>query len=239
MKKYMIAFMLFGFFTVSAASSPYGDETLSPTGLDTRSETAYDGDSENSQSVSRASFPTPKAKSHRRRGSDSSHTAIDMDPAQGKIERQTNTTTSESSLKSFPPIDPTTYIDRDAYLKNHVNGRIEDEKRYKFWERVCRGCNISWLGIGGASTASALIISAIGATEYMDPQLANVLNVVCGVVSGGCMWAANQSKKASREYHGEVANIQESLGVPKKWINTEVDLRLEPFEPGGRAVPAR
>lgn len=238
MKKYMLAFVLFRLFTVNAASCPYGDEALSPAGFDAKSESSYDGDSEDSQPASNVSFPTSRAKSVGR-VSGSSHAVVDVDLAEENIERPTKTTTSESSLQSFPPVDPIIYVDRDAYLKNHVNGMMKDEKRYKLWELICRGCNVSWLGIGGASTASSLIISAIGATEYMDPQLSNVISVVCGVVSGGCLWAATQSKKASREYHEEVVNIQESLGVPKKWVEKEVDLGLEPFKPGGRAVPAR
>jgi hypothetical protein len=107
----------------------------------------------------------------------------------------------------------------------------ESEKRYKLANRICRWCNVSWLGVGGISTATSLTISAVGATEYVDPQLANVLCVIFGVVSGGSIWAANQSKKAAHEYHEEVNTIQKSLGVPDKWLESEVDLGLEPYKP--------
>ena len=138
-----------------------------------------------------------------------------------------------SSMKQFPPIDPGSYFDRGAYLIEHVQGLVEAEKRFGTATRVCRWCNITWNGLGGASTAASLIISAIGASGYMDPRLANILTVILGVVSGGCIWAGTQAKKASHEYHEEQVNIQSSLGVPTRWRDPEVRIDIDQFNGRG------
>jgi hypothetical protein len=226
MKTYVLALMIFGFFSVDAASQPYGgDDNISIPDSMRRAEAAYDADIDERTG---SAFSIPSHSLSPRRGSLApSHTAIDMGlPAPN--EAVDNSTLS--SMKSFSQVNPSAYFDWDKYLKEHVQEMMGDEKRYKSAARVCRWCNVSWLAIGGASTASSMIISAIGATEYMDPQLSRVLSVVLGVVSGGCIWAASQSKNAAREYHEEVSTLQKSLGVPDSWLESEVDLKLEPFK---------
>ena len=231
MKTYVLTLMLFTFLSLNTASHPYGaDDTLSSTGLlsrtstvhdadvnDERTSTGYDADADDERT---STFFTRSDLIPQRKGS-AQHIAIDVDAAGS----------NKFSTKSYLQVNPSAYFDRDEYLKEHVKEMQESEKRYKLANRICRWCNIFWLGVGGISTATSLIISAVGATEYVDPQLANVLCVIFGVVSGGSIWVANQSKKAAHEYHEEVNTIQKSLGVPSRWLESEVDLGLAPYEP--------
>ncbi len=231
MKTYFLALILFGFFTVDASSHPYGgDETLSHSDSLEREKSVFDEEIDE-RGVSNFYAHYSHARSQSPSSFVSPHTAIDIGTGKESSEDKEVSGSYKSSLQSYPIINPSAYFDRGEYLKAHVKEMIEKEKRYKCAERICRWCNVSWLGVGGVSTASSLIISAVGATEYVNPQLANVLCVIFGVVSGGSLWAANQSKKASREYHEEVAILQKSLGVPDRWLESEVDLRLEPYKP--------
>ena len=141
----------------------------------------------------------------------------------------TSNPAARGSMIQFPVVDPRGYFDRDAYLRAHVQGLLEDERRFERATRVCRWCHITWNGLGGASTATSLVISAIGASEYIDPRLANILTVVLGVSTGVCIWAGNQTKRVSHEYHEEQVKIQDSLGVPARWRNHEVRIQIDQF----------
>lgn len=241
MKAFVLALMLLGVYTVNAATTPFGSETLHS--LD-RSDQDFATELNDVNLSPRGSDDDAGSKGKpmgrvERRGIallKPHHVAIDVDRAK-KFDPTAHVSNLESSIESFAKVNPNNYFDRDEYLTQHIKEMREDEKRYKSGERICRVCNASWLGIGGISTAASLIVSAIGATEYMNPQLSNVLGVVFGIISGGCMWAANQSKKASTEYHKEAGTIQKSLGVPDRWIDPEVDLGLEPFKLNGRSAP--
>lgn len=143
-------------------------------------------------------------------------------------------TSHSESMRQFSTIEPGSFFDREAYLKSHVQGLIEDEERFGNTNRICRWCNISWNGLGGASTATSLIVSAVGASSYMDPRLANIITIILGVFSGGCIWAGTQAKKAAHEYHEKQNDIQRSLGVPKSWLDREVRIEIDQFN--GRGV---
>jgi hypothetical protein len=138
-----------------------------------------------------------------------------------------------NSMRHFSLVNPGVYFDRDAYLREHVQGLVESEKRFGSATRACRWCNITWNGLGGASTATSLIISAIGASEYIDPRLANILTVILGVASGGCIWAGTQAKKVSHQYHEKKVKIQSSLGVPTRWRDPEVNIEIDQFNGRG------
>jgi hypothetical protein len=147
-----------------------------------------------------AAFPQSQSSLRDSRNLSPSHRAIDIDVISGAgvgavEDTRRSAESSAASMQSFSQINPADLFNRGQYLKDLVGEMIEDEKRFKTASRVCRWCNVSWSGIGGISTAFSLIISAIGATEYIDPTLSNVLSVVFGIVSGGCLWAASQSKK--------------------------------------------
>lgn len=237
--------------TCDAATEPYGDAE------DHQSASMYsaEGDDEGYLTNDEAAFPNAthnepaeRAKHYSRHRRAAEHVALNIDRTaveegvgaiQDEVERRREDTSRSAapsaaptvaSMKSFIQVNPQTIFDREQYLREHVNRLIEDEKRYKTASRVCRWCNVSWLGVGGVSTASSLIISAIGATAYVEPRLANVLNIVFGVVSGGCLWAASQSKKASHTYHEEATAIQKALGVPERLVAPEVDLHLDAFK---------
>lgn len=138
------------------------------------------------------------------------------------------------SMRQFSTVEPAAVFDREAYLRSHVQGLIEDEERFGRATRGCRWCNITWNGLGGATTATSLIVSAIGASSYMDPRLANIITIILGVFSGGCIWAGTQAKKASHQYHEKQNDIQKSLGVPKSWLDREVRIEIDQFN--GRGV---
>ena len=146
--------------------------------------------------------------------------------------QQTNTINSpqmDRSIRRFSVIDPSTYFDREEYLRTHVQGLVEDEDRFGLRSRIFRGCYVTWNGLSAVSTATSLIFSTVGASEYIDPQLANIITSVLAIFSGGCIWAATQSKKISHQYHIEQVNLQESLGVPSMWRNPEVRIEIDQF----------
>lgn len=238
-------------FPACDAAEPYGDAEVHRSA----SMSTADRDDEGYVTNDEAAFPAhpyegsaARVKHYSRHRRAAEHVALDIDRAAveegvadigDEIERRREDTSRSAapsaaptvaSMKSFPQVNPAQLFDRDQFLKDHMQGMIGDEQRYKTASRVCRWCNVSWLGVGGVSTASSLIISAIGATAYVEPRLANVLSVVFGVVSGGCLWAASQAKKASHTYHEEATAIQKALGVPERLVAPEVDLQLDAFK---------
>lgn len=182
----------------------------------------------------RSAFPEPPERKHL---PPSPHA-----PVVAEDDTDTHRSTEPSNVESmnqFSTIDPGAYFDRDAYLRDHVQGLVEDEQRFGSKSRLCMCCNVSWNMLAGLSTATSLVVSAIGATEYMDPRLANIITIVLGVVSAGCIWAGSQAKKASHEYHEKQTDIQKSLGVPKKWLDREVRIEIDQFtEHGGKPTEA-
>lgn len=142
------------------------------------------------------------------------------------------------SIRQFSMIEPSAFFDREAYLRAHVQGLIGDEERFGRAARACRWCNITWNGLGGVSTATSLVVSAIGACEYMDPRLANMLTIGLGIASGACIWAGTQAKKISHQYHEEQNDIQHSLGVPNSWLDREVRVEIDRFNPRGETETA-
>ena len=152
--------------------------------------------------------------------------------------RSNETRLHRQSMQQYSIIDPGAIFDRDAFLRAHVQGRIEDEERFGRATRACRWCNITWNGLGGVSTATSLVVSAIGACEYMDPRLANMLTIGLGIASGACIWAGTQAKKISHQYHEEQNDIQLSLGVPNSWLDREVRVEIDRFNPRGETETA-
>lgn len=147
-------------------------------------------------------------------------------------------TSQGESMRRYSTIVPTSLFDRDAYLRAHVQGLIEDEERFGRANRACRWCNITWNGLGGATTATSLVVSAIGACEYMDPRLANIVTIALGVFSGACIWAGTQAKKISHQYHEQQNDIQRSLGVPASLADREVRIDMDQLNARGGAETA-
>ena len=209
-----------------ATAEPFEDDSASM-------RTAVDDTGYSSSGEDMVAFPQPTAPPRKSRSLHSQHRIIDMEALAGAglaANPARSTAASASSMESFSRVNPTQLFDRDKYLRDHVAEMISDEKRYKTASKVCRWCNVSWLAAGGMSTVASLVISAFGTAEYLDPRLSNVLNMVFGVASAGFLWGANQSKKASHEYHEEMTGIQKALGVPERLTDPEIDLNLEAFK---------
>ncbi|QOL19500.1 hypothetical protein [Candidatus Bodocaedibacter vickermanii] len=208
-----------------ATAEPFEDDSASM-------RTAVDDAGYSDSGEDLAAFPQLQS-TRKSRSLHSQHRIIDMEAladAGLAANPARSTAASASSMESFSRVNPTQLFDRDKYLREHVAEMISDEKRYKTASKVCRWCNISWLAAGGMSTVASLVVSAFGTAEYLDPRLSNVLNMVLSVASGGFLWGAIQSKKASHEYHEEMTGIQKALGVPERLTDPEIDLNLEAFK---------
>jgi hypothetical protein len=238
----ILTLMLCMFSAYNAASEPFAANDDEQSMHAAEEDSGYLGRGE-----ALAAFPQSQSSTRDSCNLSPSHRAIDIDTLNGAgggtiADAARSAAPSAASMKSFSQVNSGELFNREQYLKDQVREMIEDEKRFKTTSRVCRGCNAFWVVVGSISTVSSLVISAIGATEYIDPRLSNILSVVFGIISGGCLWAASQSKKASNKYYEEATAIQKALGVPKQLLEPEVNLNLDAFksDAGGRSadVPA-
>jgi hypothetical protein len=135
---------------------------------------------------------------------------------------------SNESMNPFPTIDPTAVIDRTLYVRNHVESMIQEEREFGFKEGLCRGLNITFGSIAAVTSVTSLIVSSLGASKYLDPQMTNIISILLGISSGGCIWASNQCKKASHNYHEQRSKIQKSLGMPARLMPSELVIDVSP-----------
>lgn len=248
MKIHILLTLMLGMIcTSNAASEPYqGDEgRVRPLSMRTI-ESEINGADEGFTATDESAFPSSE---HRKaKYTDPHHRTADMispiTMSDGSVPSEivtsnpdTHRSTDQSnsnSMRQFPPVNPGSYFDRDAYLRDQVQELVADEKRFGTTSRICRLCSITWNVAGGASTLAGLAISAAGASEYMAPRLANLLTGVLFLAAGGCIWLGTQAKKAAHQYHEEQNHIQRSLGVPTNWLDREVRIEIDQFN--GRGV---
>lgn len=242
MKIHMMIALISLLFPVNGASSePYVDDELQrPESLRTIEEESLDAAAVDCEPVfarqgEHSKYASPHHPMHMPFGITSqSIQRSSSDTEAGYVGHRSKESNSQGQImRQFSTIEPGAFFDREAYLRAHVQGLIEKEEHYGNVKRACRWCNISWNGLGGASTATSLVVSAIGACEYMDPRLANILTIVLGVASGTCIWAGTQAKKISHQYHEQQNDIQHSLGVPRSWLDREVRIEIDQFNARG------
>jgi hypothetical protein len=135
---------------------------------------------------------------------------------------------SNESMNPFPTIDPQAVIDRTEYVRNHVAYMIKEEEEFGFKENLCRGLNISFGSIAAVTSLSSMVISSLGASKYLDPQMTNIISIILGISTGTSMWAANQCKRAAHTFHEQRSKIQKSLGMPSRLISEELVIDVSP-----------
>lgn len=122
------------------------------------------------------------------------------------------------------------YFNREAFIKMQIQEMIEDDKELK--KLIDRSNFLSnVLTTSAAITTSAILgISVIGATDYMDPRIANVV-ASCGAgLNGLFMWAALQFKRNERVHVEKQRKIREALGVPQRLILPDMSTSFEQFK---------
>ena len=122
------------------------------------------------------------------------------------------------------------YFNRGAYIRSQIENMIEDDNILKEAIEKSRTCANVWTTSAAITTCSILAISVIGATDYMDPRIANVI-ASCGAgLNGLFMWASMQYKKTERLQIDKQKKIREALGVPKRLILNDMSTSFEEFK---------
>jgi hypothetical protein len=146
------------------------------------------------------------------------------------VRRSSNEAASVNSVKKYTPITPSLLFDREKFMRERIQTLVEEEKSYGKYSYWCGRVSISLNVMSALSTITSLFISSLGASEYMEPRLANILNIGMGITSAGFLWGSMQAKKVSHSYHDHQVKIQTSLGVPNLFRSNEEEVELDKFD---------
>lgn len=133
---------------------------------------------------------------------------------------------------SSPNTDPISPIkikdmhDRKEFLKEHINSLKEKTRCYGTCYKTCLCMNVSWMTLSGLASAATVIVSAVGAANFVDPKISNVTSTALATFAGFCVWASNQSKKTSHQYYKANQRIKSSLGIPQEILEPEVIINI-------------
>lgn len=144
-----------------ATSEPYANDDLQrPESLRTIEEDLHEDDAANDEGpvfarpVDHSKHVRPHPRIERPLGVIPQNIRRDFGEAGADPDPDTDThrsqeTSQGESMRRFSTIVPTSLFDREAYLRAHVQGLIEDEDHFGRATRACRWCNITWNGLGG------------------------------------------------------------------------------------------
>jgi hypothetical protein len=133
---------------------------------------------------------------------------------------------SSNGSDPLSPVRVSELHDRKGFLKKHIDSLINKSKCYGCFYKSCLCLNVGWMGLSGAASAATVIVSAIGAADFIDPKISNVTSTCLATFAGFCVWAGTQAKKTSHQYYKARNNINSSLGVPENLLEPEVILNI-------------
>ena len=137
---------------------------------------------------------------------------------------------------SSPHTDPLSPIkikdmyDKKGFIKEHIDGLKEKTQCYGICYKTCLCLNVSWMTLSGLASAATVIISAIGAADFVNPKISNVTSTALATFGGFCVWAATQSKKTSHQYYKANQKIKSSLGIPQELLEPEVIININTLD---------
>lgn len=140
---------------------------------------------------------------------------------------------SEESMEAYRPVNPSIIFDRNAFLQNQIHLMMEELEDARAAIHIFKKCYIVWTMLAGGCSISSILISSMGAANYIDSHLANFLTVAISLGSAIFLWAAQQSNKISGKYYERTLSIQEALGVPSRLREKELKLEIEQFKKDG------
>lgn len=139
---------------------------------------------------------------------------------------------SSESVLPLPTVDMKKIYDRNDLIRRHVEQLISEEKMLERNVTICRCLYMNWITLGALTTLSSMILSSIGAAEYLNSRLVNVLTAVLAVVSSACLYGAKQSAVAAKIYTDKIKTLQRLLGIPERLISPDIQVQLETFHKG-------
>lgn len=156
----------------------------------------------------------------------------DMSVAPG-VSNEPTRNSSEESMESYRPVNPSVIFDRNTFLQNQIKLMMEELEDARYSIHLFKKCYIVWTMLAGGCSISSILISSMGAANYIDSHLANFLTVAISLGSAIFLWAAQQSNKISGKYYERTLSIQEALGVPSRLREKELKLEIEQFKKDG------
>lgn len=145
------------------------------------------------------------------------------------------------SMAPWEQVDGNTLYDREEYLRKIVEEMQSDAELFKDKAKMCRWCNINWTVFGAITGVAAMTVSGLGAANFIEPRLANIIATSLYAMSGFMIWMGEQSHKASKNYHKAYVMLLRRLGVPTHMLPPDPHIAFESFEPSnnnGRASNA-
>lgn len=157
----------------------------------------------------------------------STDASVDSDEEGGGSRRRRHAVSRETQAES--DVDIARYYDRDKYIGDHVQKLILKEASYDARSTAYNFISVAFMWGAGISGGTTAIVSTLGGASIIPPHVANVTTACLTAVSGVCVWASLQCKKSAKQYHDASKDIQLKLGLPKKLISPQVDIRIDPF----------